>query len=102
MVEPGKLVFSVLKYLLIFFLETNTYRTPLYGQPSWWGEDDANNKEERRPEEHFSGNGDDVGWEKIGDTKLWHTSDIYCVKPSCFKTFNYHFFFVLVFAHSHV
>ncbi|NWR38478.1 C170B protein, partial [Tachuris rubrigastra] len=34
--------------------ETNTYRTPLYGQPSWWGEDDANNKEERRPEEHYS------------------------------------------------
>uniref|UniRef100_A0A8C5JBZ2 Centrosomal protein 170B n=1 Tax=Junco hyemalis TaxID=40217 RepID=A0A8C5JBZ2_JUNHY len=34
--------------------ETNTYRTPLYGQPSWWGEDDANNKEERRQEEHFS------------------------------------------------
>ncbi|NWT04157.1 C170B protein, partial [Mionectes macconnelli] len=34
--------------------ETNTYRTPLYGQPSWWGEDDANNKEDRRPEEHYS------------------------------------------------
>uniref|UniRef100_A0A8C3N2Z0 Uncharacterized protein n=1 Tax=Geospiza parvula TaxID=87175 RepID=A0A8C3N2Z0_GEOPR len=34
--------------------ETNTYRTPLYGQPSWWGEDDANNKEERRQEEHYS------------------------------------------------
>ncbi|KAM3856792.1 centrosomal protein of 170 kDa protein B [Vipera latastei] len=23
---------------------TSTYRTPLYGRPSWWGEDDANNK----------------------------------------------------------
>ncbi|XP_058276902.1 centrosomal protein of 170 kDa protein B isoform X5 [Hirundo rustica] len=34
--------------------ETNTYRTPLYGQPSWWGEDDVNNKEERRQEEHYS------------------------------------------------
>ncbi|NXO24312.1 C170B protein, partial [Cisticola juncidis] len=34
--------------------ETNTYRTPLYGQPSWWGEDDANNKDERRQEEHYS------------------------------------------------
>ncbi|XP_056349313.1 centrosomal protein of 170 kDa protein B isoform X6 [Oenanthe melanoleuca] len=34
--------------------ETNTYRTPLYGQPSWWGEDDANNKEERRQEDHYS------------------------------------------------
>ncbi|XP_074439917.1 centrosomal protein of 170 kDa protein B isoform X4 [Larus michahellis] len=34
--------------------ETSTYRTPLYGQPSWWGEDDANNKEDRRPEEHYS------------------------------------------------
>ncbi|NWW23045.1 C170B protein, partial [Falcunculus frontatus] len=34
--------------------ETNTYRTPLYGQPSWWGEDDLNNKEERRQEEHYS------------------------------------------------
>ncbi|XP_064316984.1 centrosomal protein of 170 kDa protein B isoform X9 [Phalacrocorax carbo] len=33
--------------------ETNTYRTPLYGQPSWWGEDDANNKEDRRQEEHY-------------------------------------------------
>ncbi|XP_069715053.1 centrosomal protein of 170 kDa protein B isoform X3 [Phaenicophaeus curvirostris] len=34
--------------------ETNTYRTPLYGQPSWWGEDDANNKEDRRQEENYS------------------------------------------------
>ncbi|KAG6933257.1 centrosomal protein 170B [Chelydra serpentina] len=38
--------------------ETATYRTPLYGQPSWWGEDDANNKlerqEDRRQEEHYS------------------------------------------------
>ncbi|KFP15356.1 Centrosomal protein of 170 kDa protein B [Egretta garzetta] len=34
--------------------ETNTYRTPLYGQPSWWGEDDANNKEDRRQEDHYS------------------------------------------------
>ncbi|KFV81650.1 Centrosomal protein of 170 kDa protein B [Struthio camelus australis] len=34
--------------------ETSTYRTPLYGQPSWWGEDDANNKEDRRQEEHYS------------------------------------------------
>uniref|UniRef100_A0A8C3SMB6 Centrosomal protein 170B n=1 Tax=Chelydra serpentina TaxID=8475 RepID=A0A8C3SMB6_CHESE len=37
---------------------TSTYRTPLYGQPSWWGEDDANNKlerqEDRRQEEHYS------------------------------------------------
>uniref|UniRef100_A0A669PX11 Centrosomal protein 170B n=1 Tax=Phasianus colchicus TaxID=9054 RepID=A0A669PX11_PHACC len=33
--------------------ETNSYRTPLYGQPSWWGEDDANN-EDRRQEEHYS------------------------------------------------
>ncbi|XP_075782559.1 centrosomal protein of 170 kDa protein B isoform X1 [Pelodiscus sinensis] len=30
------------------FPETTTYRTPLYGQPSWWGEDDANNKLERQ------------------------------------------------------
>uniref|UniRef100_A0A8C6IS45 Uncharacterized protein n=1 Tax=Melopsittacus undulatus TaxID=13146 RepID=A0A8C6IS45_MELUD len=34
--------------------ETSSYRTPLYGQPSWWGEDDANNKEDRRQEEHYS------------------------------------------------
>uniref|UniRef100_A0A674JPQ8 Centrosomal protein 170B n=1 Tax=Terrapene triunguis TaxID=2587831 RepID=A0A674JPQ8_9SAUR len=38
--------------------ETAPYRTPLYGQPSWWGEDDANNKlerqEDRRQEEHYS------------------------------------------------
>ncbi|XP_032090959.1 centrosomal protein of 170 kDa protein B isoform X3 [Thamnophis elegans] len=37
---------------------TTTYRTPLYGRPSWWGEDDANNKldstGERRPEEQYS------------------------------------------------
>ncbi|KAG8126553.1 hypothetical protein E2320_021670 [Naja naja] len=37
---------------------TATYRTPLYGQPSWWGEDDANNKldstGDRRPEEQYS------------------------------------------------
>ncbi|XP_060118909.1 centrosomal protein of 170 kDa protein B isoform X2 [Heteronotia binoei] len=37
---------------------TSTYRTPLYGQPSWWGEDDANNKletsDDRRQEEHYS------------------------------------------------
>ncbi|XP_053134817.1 centrosomal protein of 170 kDa protein B isoform X2 [Hemicordylus capensis] len=37
---------------------TTTYRTPLYGQPSWWGEDDANNKleatDDRRQEEHYS------------------------------------------------
>uniref|UniRef100_A0A803YBX7 Centrosomal protein 170B n=1 Tax=Meleagris gallopavo TaxID=9103 RepID=A0A803YBX7_MELGA len=33
--------------------ETSSYRTPLYGQPSWWGEDDANN-EDRRQEEHYS------------------------------------------------
>ncbi|XP_043930293.1 centrosomal protein of 170 kDa protein B [Protopterus annectens] len=34
------------------------YRTPLYGQPSWWGEDDAGNKIEREhirsPEDHYS------------------------------------------------
>ncbi|XP_075699934.1 centrosomal protein of 170 kDa protein B isoform X2 [Rhinoderma darwinii] len=38
--------------------EPSIYRTPLYGQPSWWGEDDANNKHEkhdgRRPEDHYS------------------------------------------------
>ncbi|XP_053331551.1 centrosomal protein of 170 kDa protein B isoform X1 [Spea bombifrons] len=38
--------------------ETSVYRTPLYGQPSWWGEDDANNKHEmpegRRQEDHLS------------------------------------------------
>ncbi|XP_018412190.1 PREDICTED: centrosomal protein of 170 kDa protein B [Nanorana parkeri] len=38
--------------------EASIYRTPLYGQPSWWGEDDANNMlekhEGRRPEDHFS------------------------------------------------
>ncbi|XP_026525896.1 centrosomal protein of 170 kDa protein B isoform X2 [Notechis scutatus] len=37
---------------------TATYRTPLYGRPSWWGEDDANNKldstGDRRPEEQYS------------------------------------------------
>uniref|UniRef100_A0A8C5QKG3 Centrosomal protein 170B n=1 Tax=Leptobrachium leishanense TaxID=445787 RepID=A0A8C5QKG3_9ANUR len=39
--------------------ETSVYRTPLYGQPSWWGEDDANNLHEmpegRRHEDHLSG-----------------------------------------------
>ncbi|KAG8561247.1 hypothetical protein GDO81_015304 [Engystomops pustulosus] len=36
--------------------EPSIYRTPLYGQPSWWGDDDANNKheahEDRRPEDY--------------------------------------------------
>ncbi|KAK2498869.1 LOW QUALITY PROTEIN: hypothetical protein MC885_015181, partial [Smutsia gigantea] len=32
--------------------EATTYRTPLYGQPSWWGEDDGGSpSEDRRPEE---------------------------------------------------
>ncbi|XP_063803476.1 centrosomal protein of 170 kDa protein B isoform X3 [Pseudophryne corroboree] len=39
-------------------IEPSIYRTPLYGQPSWWGDDDANNKHEkhegRRPEDHYS------------------------------------------------
>ncbi|PIO25876.1 hypothetical protein AB205_0107310 [Aquarana catesbeiana] len=38
--------------------EPSIYRTPLYGQPSWWGDEDANNMHEkhegRRPEDHFS------------------------------------------------
>ncbi|XP_075049623.1 centrosomal protein of 170 kDa protein B isoform X2 [Mixophyes fleayi] len=38
--------------------EPPIYRTPLYGQPSWWGEDDANNMHEahegRRPEDHYA------------------------------------------------
>ena len=99
--EPGKLMLSVSKCLLILFLETNTYRTPLYGQPSWWGEDDANNKEDRRQEEHYSGNGGDLGWEKMAGTKFLHTFDLYCVKPSCFKALITTSF-VLVFAHSYV
>ncbi|KAM4014400.1 centrosomal protein of 170 kDa protein B isoform 2-T2 [Anomaloglossus baeobatrachus] len=37
--------------------EPSIYRTPLYGQPSWWGDDDANNMHEqhegRRPEDHY-------------------------------------------------
>lgn len=46
--------------------ETNTaYRTPLYGQPSWWGEDDANNKleatGERRQEEHYTERAKEIG-----------------------------------------
>ncbi|XP_063146474.1 centrosomal protein of 170 kDa protein B isoform X1 [Candoia aspera] len=44
---------------------TTTYRTPLYGQPSWWGEDDANNKldstDDRRPEEQYSERTKDLG-----------------------------------------
>ncbi|XP_077122471.1 centrosomal protein of 170 kDa protein B isoform X3 [Ranitomeya variabilis] len=38
--------------------ESSIYRTPLYGQPSWWGDDDDNNMHEqhegRRPEDHYS------------------------------------------------
>ncbi|KAM8921587.1 centrosomal protein of 170 kDa protein B isoform 2-T2 [Pelodytes ibericus] len=38
--------------------EAPVYRTPLYGQPSWWGEEEANNKHEmleaRRQEDHFA------------------------------------------------
>nr|XP_033807123.1 centrosomal protein of 170 kDa protein B isoform X2 [Geotrypetes seraphini] len=37
--------------------ENPVYRTPLYGQPSWWGDDDEKNKleshEDRRQEEHY-------------------------------------------------
>ncbi|KAM9294655.1 centrosomal protein of 170 kDa protein B [Gastrophryne carolinensis] len=38
--------------------EPPIYRTPLYGQPSWWGDDDGNNlhdkHEGRRPEDNFA------------------------------------------------
>ncbi|CAJ0949251.1 unnamed protein product [Ranitomeya imitator] len=38
--------------------ESSIYRTPLYGQPSWWGDDDDNNMHEqhegRRPEDQYS------------------------------------------------
>ncbi|XP_029453940.1 centrosomal protein of 170 kDa protein B isoform X2 [Rhinatrema bivittatum] len=37
--------------------EPTAYRTPLYGQPSWWGDDDGNKQErpeDRRSEEHYS------------------------------------------------
>ncbi|XP_068959935.1 centrosomal protein of 170 kDa protein B isoform X1 [Petaurus breviceps papuanus] len=38
--------------------EPLTYRTPLYGQPSWWGEDDGSNKLDRpegqHQEDHYS------------------------------------------------
>ncbi|XP_054548806.1 centrosomal protein of 170 kDa protein B isoform X3 [Talpa occidentalis] len=34
--------------------ETTAYRTPLYGQPSWWGEDDGGTPpEEQRPEDLY-------------------------------------------------
>ncbi|XP_074069342.1 centrosomal protein of 170 kDa protein B isoform X2 [Macrotis lagotis] len=37
--------------------EPLTYRTPLYGQPSWWGEDDGNNKldrpDDQQQEDHY-------------------------------------------------
>nr|XP_056706840.1 centrosomal protein of 170 kDa protein B [Euleptes europaea] len=43
----------------------STYRTPLYGQPSWWGDDDANNKlespDDRRQEEHYSERTKEIG-----------------------------------------
>uniref|UniRef100_A0A8D0GVP2 Centrosomal protein 170B n=1 Tax=Sphenodon punctatus TaxID=8508 RepID=A0A8D0GVP2_SPHPU len=59
------ILFVIVQTALLFlfsslfpFPEAAPYRTPLYGQPSWWGEDDANNKlerpEERRQEEHYS------------------------------------------------
>ncbi|XP_021535561.1 centrosomal protein of 170 kDa protein B isoform X1 [Neomonachus schauinslandi] len=35
--------------------ETAAYRTPLYGQPSWWGEDDSGSSpEDRRQEEPYA------------------------------------------------
>nr|XP_034960826.1 centrosomal protein of 170 kDa protein B isoform X2 [Zootoca vivipara] len=44
---------------------TTTYRTPLYGQPSWWGEDDENNKlesaDDRRQEEPYPERTKDIG-----------------------------------------
>ncbi|XP_042527545.1 centrosomal protein of 170 kDa protein B isoform X2 [Dipodomys spectabilis] len=33
--------------------EAVAYRTPLYGQPSWWGEDDSATPEDRRQEEPY-------------------------------------------------
>lgn len=36
--------------------EAVAYRTPLYGQPSWWGEDDsATPPEDRHQEEPYPG-----------------------------------------------
>ncbi|XP_061468289.1 centrosomal protein of 170 kDa protein B isoform X2 [Rhineura floridana] len=44
---------------------TTTYRTPLYGQPSWWGEDEENNKlestDDRRQEEQYPERTKDIG-----------------------------------------
>lgn len=36
--------------------EAVAYRTPLYGQPSWWGEDDSGTpSEDRHQEEPYPG-----------------------------------------------
>ncbi|XP_066464256.1 centrosomal protein of 170 kDa protein B isoform X2 [Eleutherodactylus coqui] len=56
--------------------EPSIYRTPLYGQPSWWGDDDANNheKHEDRPkemsqhEEEINGN---MGYRDSADQSLY-------------------------------
>ncbi|XP_056402545.1 centrosomal protein of 170 kDa protein B isoform X4 [Hyla sarda] len=57
--------------------EPSLYRTPLYGQPSWWGEDDANNKHQKhedRPkemlqhDEELNGN---LGYRDSADQSLY-------------------------------
>ncbi|XP_040268721.1 centrosomal protein of 170 kDa protein B isoform X1 [Bufo bufo] len=57
--------------------EPSIYRTPLYGQPSWWGDDDANNKHEKsedqqkemsQHDEEMNGN---LGYKDSADQSLY-------------------------------
>ncbi|KAE8586889.1 hypothetical protein XENTR_v10021788 [Xenopus tropicalis] len=61
------------------------YRTPLYGQPSWWGEDDDNklDKEGRRQDEHYSERPNDMTQheEEINGNMSYRDSQDQCVYP---------------------
>ncbi|MEE6493892.1 hypothetical protein FKM82_016961 [Ascaphus truei] len=58
--------------------EPSVYRTPLYGQPSWWGDDEANNKHEkhegRRQDEHYSERSKDQHEEELNGNIVYRDS----------------------------
>ncbi|OCT64918.1 hypothetical protein XELAEV_18041156mg [Xenopus laevis] len=61
------------------------YRTPLYGQPSWWGEDDDNKlgKEGRSQDEHYSERPKDMTQheEEVSDNMGYRDSPDQCMYP---------------------
>ncbi|OCT68452.1 centrosomal protein of 170 kDa protein B isoform X2 [Xenopus laevis] len=61
------------------------YRTPLYGQPSWWGEDDDHKleKEGRRQDEHYSERPKDMTQheEEVSGNMSYRDAPDQCVYP---------------------